>query len=125
MGANTLQLDRSCSITQDATHLHYINSMDRQLDRVRFDVSGQEFYIHKDKLTSGPSSKLKALYYCFKDTKDSLYIDRAPNAFGAILAWYQTGELHIPMSLCPGAFLKELEFWDIKHTKLARCCFYR
>ena len=123
MGANTLLLDTKCYFGQCYMHPRY-NTMENHQERVQFDVSGQVFTIYKDKLTSGPPSKVKSLYYANR-LQESIYIDREPCAFGAIIAWYQTGELHIPMTLCPGSFLKDLKFWDIKHTHLKSCCFYR
>jgi len=49
-------------------------------------------------------------------------LDRPYDAVAAILAMYQTDELHIPMSSCPVAFLKEMEFLELKPEMLAKCC---
>ena len=49
-------------------------------------------------------------------------IDHPAERFAAILAYYQTGELHIPAGLCPGAFQRELLYWDIDSGKLSDCC---
>ncbi|XP_053372765.1 potassium voltage-gated channel protein Shaw-like [Mercenaria mercenaria] len=52
-------------------------------------------------------------------------VDRPGDMFASVLALYQTGELHFPMMSCPGAFLNELEFWEISPEMLESCCFNR
>ena len=95
--------------------------------RIRFDVSGVMFAIDESRLKSGPWSKLTQLCQArdASNTGDIIIIDRPADSFGAIMAWYQTGELHIPKTSCPGAFLKEMEFWEINLNSLTTCCFLK
>ncbi|WAR15478.1 KCNAB-like protein [Mya arenaria] len=60
-----------------------------------------------------------------KNQTTELIVDRPPDCFAAILAFYQTGELHIPTALCPSAFRRELEFWKISASYMPKCCAYR
>ena len=92
------------------------------MDRVRFDVGGQTFAINRSLLSSGSCSKLSQLS---KLERDVIVIDRPPDMFAAVLAMCQTGELHVPRSCCPGAFLLELDYWGIKTDKLATCCYFK
>ena len=61
-----------------------------------------------------------------KDGKPLVFnIDRPAERFAAIVAYYQTGELHIPAGVCSGAFQTELLYWDIDPDKFADCCMVR
>ncbi|XP_060559368.1 potassium voltage-gated channel protein Shaw-like, partial [Ruditapes philippinarum] len=91
--------------------------------RVRIEVGGQVFTIPVELLENGPSSRLQNLY---KSTSASnktcvIAVERPHEMFPAILAMYQTGELHIPMTSCPGAFMNELAFWEIPVESLSSC----
>jgi hypothetical protein len=95
--------------------------------RVRIEVGGQVFTIPVELLENGPSSRLQNLY---KSTSASnktcvIAVERPHEMFPAILAMYQTGELHIPMTSCPGAFMNELAFWEIPAESLSSCCYNR
>ncbi|CAL1528749.1 unnamed protein product, partial [Lymnaea stagnalis] len=50
------------------------------------------------------------------------FFDRDPTAFGSILNFLRTGELHIPTNMCGPALQNELEFWGIEEVDIARCC---
>ncbi|KAL4220787.1 Potassium voltage-gated channel subfamily V member 2 [Mactra antiquata] len=92
-------------------------------NRINFDVSGQIFRINVDIIKKGPDSGLKRLL-ATNDIEELrvLEIDRPAEIFSAILSWYQTGELHIPATSCPRAFLNEMEFWEISPEVLSSCC---
>lgn len=90
-----------------------------------FLVGGQHFTINVSTLEFGPSSKLKQLYACATNKQEPIAVDRPPDMFCAILAFYQTNELHIPMTSCPNAFLKELQFWEIGVENMSDCCLTR
>lgn len=96
-------------------------------DVLRFDVSGQLFCAKKSVIIAGPASRLTRM--CLNnDTpsdRDIIYIDRPADMFAAILSFYVTGDLHMPMTSCPGAFIRELDYWDIKSDMLTTCCYYK
>ena len=91
----------------------------------RFLVGGQQFTILTETLESGPPCKLTHLYACAANKREPIAVDRPPDLFSAILALYQTSELHIPMTTCPNAFLRELQFWELGVDQLADCCLSR
>ncbi|WAR14351.1 KCA10-like protein [Mya arenaria] len=84
-------------------------------------VGGQTFEIAKTLVDKGPPSKLQKLAKCEPIRR----IERPPEVFSAILSLYQTGELHMPMTSCPAAFLRELEFWEIGTESIPLCCSQR
>jgi hypothetical protein len=95
--------------------------------KVRIEVGGQVFTIPGELLENGPSSRLQDLY---KSTSASnktcvIAVERPHEMFPAVLAMYQTGELHIPMTSCPGAFMNELAFWEIPVESLSSSCYNR
>ena len=95
--------------------------------RVKFDVGGQIYSISLAALQNGPSSKLTQMYSSGRNVSESGHheIDRPADMFASVLALYQTGELHFPVTSCPGAFLSELEFWEIAPEVVASCCYER
>ena len=94
---------------------------------VKFNVCGVVYTIEKSFLDSGPVSKLTKMCANDESTREDtvFVIQRPPDLFHAMLTLYLTGNLHIPMTSCPGAFLKEMEFWEIDPKYLSNCCFYR
>ncbi|KAJ8305138.1 hypothetical protein KUTeg_017309 [Tegillarca granosa] len=84
-------------------------------------VGGTKFTLNRDIIVNGPDSKLKRLILCEKDVSVFSF-DRPKSHFKAILAYYQTGRLHLPTNACPVAFQDELKFWEISHTVLEKCC---
>lgn len=97
------------------------------MSRVNLNVSGTKFEIDPRCLEKEPFQKLPRLVFdARKDgNEQELSIDRPSDSFAAILTYYQTGELHIPTGVCPGAFRKELEYWEIGADNLSECCIFR
>ncbi|XP_055863054.1 potassium voltage-gated channel protein egl-36-like isoform X2 [Biomphalaria glabrata] len=60
------------------------------------------------------------LYY--RESHGDYFFDRDPTAFGSILNYLRTGELHIPTNMCGPALQNELEFWGIEESDISRCC---
>ncbi|KAH3780021.1 hypothetical protein DPMN_157830 [Dreissena polymorpha] len=50
---------------------------------------------------------------------------RSTDAFKAIMTYYQTGRLHIPLCMCIGAFKDEMDYWGISTSELTECCLYK
>jgi hypothetical protein len=94
---------------------------------VVLEVCGQVFPIPAETIANGPSSRLTRLFKAgwSHEKSERITINRPAECFAAILAFYQTGELHIPMTSCPGAFLNEIEYWEISPEVLSGCCYYR
>jgi len=91
----------------------------------RFLVGGQHFAINASLLEYGPPSRLTHMYAGVEDKQGTIAVDRPPELFSAILAFYQTRDLHIPIISCPNAFLKEMEYWDIGLEHVSDCCLTR
>ncbi|WAR15076.1 KCNB1-like protein [Mya arenaria] len=97
------------------------------MERITANVSGVRFEFSGNILENYPDHNLMIMYAKKRETdiKCELIIDRPADCFAAILAFYQTGELHIPTAVCPSAFRRELEFWKISASYMPTCCAYR
>ena len=97
------------------------------MPRVTLKVSGTHFELDSKCLEEEPFQRLPLMVKEAQKNGKPLdfVIDRPAERFSAIVAYYQTGELHIPGGVCPGAFQKELLYWDIDSNKLAECCLGR
>ncbi|XP_060568360.1 potassium voltage-gated channel protein egl-36-like, partial [Ruditapes philippinarum] len=96
-------------------------------DRIKIDVFGQMYAVPREIIENGPSSRLRRMYKTGSSVSKSecIVINRPAESFAAILGFYQTGELHIPTTSCPGAFMKELEYWEITPDVVSDCCYNR
>ncbi|CAG2243078.1 unnamed protein product [Mytilus edulis] len=83
--------------------------------RITINVSGLTFKIRRDLLLEKPETYLGhiAMKTCASEEDPDLWIDRPLDSFHAILNFYQTGEFHMPPTICPNAFKRELDFWRI------------
>ena len=97
------------------------------MTRVTCTASGSRFEISSKCLEEEPFQRLPLMVSEAKKNGLPLVfdIDRPAERFAAILAYYQTGELHIPAGVCPRAFQRELLYWDIDSSKLSDCCIVR
>ena len=80
--------------------------MNTRMSTVTFIVSGYWFEISCKCLEGEPSQRLPLMVKEAKKYGKPLMfnIDRPAERFAAIVAYYQTGELHIPAGVCPAAF---------------------
>ena len=85
-------------------------------------ISGAQYIVNKDIFLKKPDSYLGRLAV---NGSSKISFDRPLSSFDAILAFYQTGELHMPTNVCPKAFKTELKFWGISHLELQECCLYK
>ncbi|KAL5012772.1 hypothetical protein ScPMuIL_011323 [Solemya velum] len=90
--------------------------------RAVFNVSGKKFEVDQCSLLKIGTSKVQDMA---QQSESEIFINRPSDSFEAILAYHQTGELHIPQNTCPCAFKTEIEFYGIESTNLAPCCFYK
>ena len=90
-------------------------------------VSGTRFEISCSKLEEESFQRLPLMVSEAKKNGMPLEfeIERPVERFAAIAAYYQTGELHIPTGVCPGAFQKELQYWGVDSDKMEECCMVR
>lgn len=86
------------------------------LSGTRFELSENIWAMMKKNVPEVYHSQIHVL-------NNEVYIGRHPSAFQSILYYEQGGELHLPRDMCPSSFKKELEFWDVHETCLAKCCF--
>lgn len=94
--------------------------------RVKMNVSGTHFEFDRIILDKTRQRLAKMCDEASRSgTPLEFTVDRSALSFGAILSYYQTGELHIPPGVCPGAFRRELEFWEVELDALYECCLYR
>ncbi|WAR15647.1 KCNAB-like protein [Mya arenaria] len=94
---------------------------------MKIEVSGVKFDLDKTLIKHKRGHRLHDLCHFDADqgTTSTLNIQRSPACFEAILGLYQTGSLHIPLSVCPGAFKEELDYWRIDISELSECCSFR
>ncbi|XP_021361729.1 potassium voltage-gated channel protein egl-36-like [Mizuhopecten yessoensis] len=95
--------------------------------KVYFDVGGTRFTTTWDTLQKIPGSRLEKLYEVHEQQTKSTgkveyFFDRNPAVFGCILDYHRTGDLHLPVSVCPSQIRLELEFWDISPHAVSSCC---
>ena len=95
----------------------------KKRDHVTIHVSGNTYQLELDDVRRAPESKLYR--YVFAGKQTSMTFKRPKQSFEAVLAYYQTGELHMPTSVCPGAFKTELAYWGLDPQILSKCCYYR
>ncbi|XP_025092087.1 potassium voltage-gated channel protein Shaw-like isoform X3 [Pomacea canaliculata] len=92
---------------------------------VIFNVGGQVFETYRSTLKRFKNSffadddKMRAY---FRPAHGDYFFDRDPTAFGAVLNYLRTGELHVPTTMCGPALQNELEFWGVDELDIERCC---
>ncbi|XP_070206113.1 potassium voltage-gated channel protein Shaw-like [Littorina saxatilis] len=92
---------------------------------VIFNVGGQTFETYRSTLKRFKNSffadddKMRAY---FRPAQGDYFFDRDPTAFGAVLNYLRTGDLHVPTTMCGPALQAELEFWSIDELDIERCC---
>ncbi|XP_041379300.1 potassium voltage-gated channel protein Shaw-like [Gigantopelta aegis] len=93
--------------------------------KVTLAVGGTNFVTEVATLKRHPNTVLASLDKTsqFYDTQtDSYVFDRDPLAFSAILNFYRTSELHLPLGICGRAMRHELKFWKISELNISQCC---
>ncbi|XP_056009033.1 potassium voltage-gated channel protein egl-36-like isoform X3 [Ostrea edulis] len=94
-------------------------------DLQRFNIRGTLIITSSAKFQTFPDTKLGKLTNTspeYNPQHDEYFIDRNPMIFHLILDFYNTGDLHLPKTLCAGSIRKELEFWEIHENLLRPCC---
>lgn len=100
------------------------------MDYVILNVSGTIFRLHKKTFCRLPSNCFEncvsnQLKMDEKDSCEEYYLERHAESFTAIVWFYTNGELHMPSSVCPSVFCRELKFWQIDDRKMSRCCYMK
>ena len=92
---------------------------------VIFNVGGQTFETYRATLKRfkntffADDDKMRAY---FRPAQGDYFFDRDPTAFGCVLNYLRTGDLHVPTTMCGPALQTELEFWGIDELDIERCC---
>ncbi|KAH3867705.1 potassium voltage-gated channel protein egl-36-like [Dreissena polymorpha] len=95
--------------------------------RCKINVSGTLFEFDGKMLENFSQHTLTDLFPPgeFVGNQEEVFVGRSAETFAAILGYYQTGELHMPTTVCPQAFRQELEFWKVPAEDMQTCCSYR
>ncbi|KAH3817273.1 hypothetical protein DPMN_118806 [Dreissena polymorpha] len=95
--------------------------------RCKINVSGTLFEFDRNVLKNFPHHTLVDLFPPeeFVGNREEVFVGRSAETFAAILGYYQTGELHMPTTVCPHAFRRELEFWKVPAEDMQTCCSFR
>ena len=91
---------------------------------VHLNCNGHRYQIKKEvfsKLNNGIIENAD-VYYDLTLQQQVYFIPRSDVGFDAILNYFDSGELHVPPSVCPLVFEKELHVWGLNMTSLASCC---
>ena len=97
----------------------------RSEKRIRINVGGKTFECYASTLQRFPHSKLAVMTHndvTFDSQNDEYFFDRNPRMFDCILDCYRTGELHFPHCFCGPVIRSELQFWNLRETLIAPCC---
>ncbi|XP_061173556.1 potassium voltage-gated channel subfamily B member 2-like [Saccostrea echinata] len=86
-------------------------------------IRGQKYCFSIEDILEGHCEKIRE--WVREYPSERIIINRPKKAFEAILDFHLTGILHMPISTCPEEFKEELDFWEISHEKLERCCLNR
>ncbi|ELU09920.1 hypothetical protein CAPTEDRAFT_157089 [Capitella teleta] len=92
-------------------------------DKVIINVGGQRHETLVSSLVAKPNTRLGRLAMKHKPgVKEEYFFDRHPEVFSAIMDFYRSGELHVPLSVCGAVFKRELDFWMIDDCFIEACC---
>ncbi|GFO26149.1 potassium voltage-gated channel protein shaw [Plakobranchus ocellatus] len=97
----------------------------RSRETVILNVGGQTFETYRStlrRLRTPIFDSDAVLQRYFRRSHGDYFFDRDATAFGSVLNFLRTGELHIPTNMCGPALQNELEFWGIEEVDIARCC---
>ncbi|XP_033725292.1 potassium voltage-gated channel protein Shaw-like [Pecten maximus] len=109
-----------------------LENMDAPHQVFELNISGKLFEVTADVLARFPKSRLGKLAVESSvsltqgtGTKKTLSFSRPSPPFDDILAYYQTGELHMPVNICPKAYKRELDFWELDPDDMQYCCRFK
>ncbi|XP_069121420.1 potassium voltage-gated channel protein Shaw-like [Argopecten irradians] len=106
-----------------------LENMDTPPQVFELNISGKLFEVTGDVLARLPKSRLGKLAIesssSGTDAKKTLFFSRPNTPFDEILAYYQTGELHMPINICPKAYKRELDFWELDPDEMQYCCRFK
>ncbi|XP_074662947.1 potassium voltage-gated channel protein Shaw-like [Tubulanus polymorphus] len=96
--------------------------------KVRLNIGGRIFTTLRKTLLKIRTSRLGKIFSKLEIPDNcrcvSLYFDRDPTLFNAILGCYRDGQMHVPQSICVDLLEQELKFWEISRDYMAPCCLY-
>ena len=97
------------------------------MSRIKLNVSGTLFEFDEKLLRNRNGDRITELCRNLPNEghAGTVYVGRSAKCFDSMLSFYQTGELHIPLDVCPASFQQEMDFWRLDKSDLAECCAYR
>lgn len=103
--------------------------LNMNVDPVVVNISGTVYQLKRGTFRRLPPSCLEKAIRIEPSTergvREEYYIEGHAQCFSAILWYFTHGELHMPTSVCPAVFSRELQFWKIDPKRLSRCCSMR
>lgn len=93
--------------------------------RVVINVGGVRFETYRETLKLLSETRLANLSKTNSDYDpiiNEFFFDRDPASFAAILNYYRSGKLHVPLDVCGNEFYEELCFWGISERYIQPCC---
>ncbi|XP_076441204.1 potassium voltage-gated channel protein Shaw-like [Babylonia areolata] len=94
-------------------------------ERMLLNVGGVRHETHVSTLRAIPNSRLSRLAELHVQSgggPQEYFFDRHPSVFNAIIDFYRTGELHVPLEVCGAVVKRELDFWQIDEMEIKACC---
>lgn len=94
-------------------------------DTITINIGGELFRTSKETFKRFPGSRLAQLDKSsghYESKTRSYFFDRNPIMFRYIIDYYKTGELHIPLHICPRMVEQDLYYWGIQLTDITDCC---
>lgn len=93
--------------------------------RLVINVGGVRFETYRETIKLLSETRLANLSKTNSDydpVRNEFFFDRDPASFAAILNYYRSGELHVPLDVCGNQFYEELCFWGIGERYIQPCC---
>ncbi|XP_074662416.1 potassium voltage-gated channel protein Shaw-like [Tubulanus polymorphus] len=113
-------------VTESGNSLY--NTTELNSIKVRLNIGGRIFTTLRKTLLKIRTSRLGKIFSKLEIPDNcrcvSLYFDRDPTLFNAILGCYRDGQMHVPQSICVDLLEQELKFWKISRDYMAPCCLY-
>lgn len=98
-------------------------------DAIMINVGGRVYKVNRELLLTRKNTLLESVAKgkddiadCYKSEEGAYFFDRQPDVFHAVIKFYETGELHLPLRICTKIVEKEIKFWNIRDIRLEPCC---
>lgn len=124
--AQILQKSKKVDRTQSLeTYENRVRNKNSNSKRLIINVGGVRFETYRETLKLLSETRLANLSKTnsdFDPVINEFFFDRDPVSFAAILNYYRSGKLHVPLDVCGNQFYEELCFWGISERYIQPCC---